>query len=316
MSSGLEASRGGIRDWFLLIFCNLVWASQFAMVKLVQKDCGPLFTTSFPMAIATLALGGVLYFRPRAARESGLFSRRGVPSLILLGLFGQLAAQLGATWGVQRSLASNAAVLSLTLPLASAVMAFLFLGEKMTRRRWVGFGVATVGVTFCSLGEIATSAIGERGHVVGDLLIVGSVLGSAFYNVYSKKLLVRHDEMEILFGSYVVVCAVLVPLTVIQEPESFRMLGQFTATTWLGLAILAAFQYFLSMVVFLRVLKNLSAIQASLSTYLIPVFGLLIAWAVLGEHLQFQTLAAGLIVLIGIWVSSAPESKVTQRNHE
>ena len=44
------------RDWALLILCNLIWASQFVMVKLVQQEMGPVFATFLPMTLATLLL--------------------------------------------------------------------------------------------------------------------------------------------------------------------------------------------------------------------------------------------------------------------
>ena len=36
-----------LRDWGLLLICNLTWASQFVMVKLVQQQMGPVFATFF-----------------------------------------------------------------------------------------------------------------------------------------------------------------------------------------------------------------------------------------------------------------------------
>ena len=45
---GRTASR--FRDWTLLIVCNLIWASQFVLAKLVQEQMGPIFATLLPMA--------------------------------------------------------------------------------------------------------------------------------------------------------------------------------------------------------------------------------------------------------------------------
>jgi len=55
---------------------------------------------------------------------------------------GQVVAQLFITWGVRLSLASNAALLSLALPVFTAVMAFFLLREKMTPVRWLSFALA------------------------------------------------------------------------------------------------------------------------------------------------------------------------------
>ena len=43
-------------DWTLLLLCNLIWASQFVLVKIVQEQLGPVAATTFPMLIATFLL--------------------------------------------------------------------------------------------------------------------------------------------------------------------------------------------------------------------------------------------------------------------
>jgi drug/metabolite transporter (DMT)-like permease len=50
------------------------------------------------------------------------------------------------------------------------------------------------------------------------------------------------------------------------------------------------------MILFLTVLTRLDAAQAGLSNYMIPVFGVLIAWAVLGEQLTARMALGGLVV--------------------
>ena len=63
-------------------------------------------------------------------------------------------------------------------------------------------------------------------------------------------------------------------------------------------ALLAVFQYFLSMVIFLTVLTRLDATQASLSNYMIPFFGLVIAAVVLHERLTLPMILGGTLVLL------------------
>jgi drug/metabolite transporter (DMT)-like permease len=61
--------------------------------------------------------------------------------------------------------------------------------------------------------------------------------------------------------------------------------------------ILAIFQYFLSMVIFLNVLTRLDATQAAVSNYLIPFFGVVIAAIVLHERLTKFMVVGGIVVL-------------------
>lgn len=298
-----------LRDWVLLLLCNLIWASQYSLVKLVQDESGPLFTTSFPMAIATVVLAPlVLWQRSRSATRTRL-TRQDVGAFLLIGLCGQVAAQLGATWGSQRSLASNASVLSLTVPIATALMAHLLLGERMTATRWISFVFATIGVVICSLGDFRAMDLGSSGLLFGNVLIFVAMLGSAFYNVYSKRLLDRYSPLEVLLGSYIVVCVVLVPVTLWFEPDALARAGAFSPRAWVGMGLLAALQYFLSMFIFLRVLTRLDAMQASLSNYMIPVFGLLLAWLLLGERPGMLTWIGGVPVLLSTLLITVYEQR-------
>lgn len=288
-----------LRDWALLIACNLIWASQFVMVKLVQKQMGPVFATFFPMTLATLLLIPIV--RRERQRENPASNPRlpagDILQFILIGVFGQVVAQLFITWGVRLSLASNAALLMLALPVSTGVMAYVFLGERMTKVRWVSFALALAGVLECSGIDWKDLNFTSSKFLLGNLMIFLSVNGSAFYNTWSKKLLVRYSPLRVLLYSYYAVFACLLPITVYAEPQGFRDLPHFGPLVWLGLIVLTVFQYFLSMVLFLNVLTRLDAMQAGLSNYLIPFFGVLIAALVLRERLTTFMVAGGILVL-------------------
>ncbi len=294
----LSASR--VRDWALLLACNLIWASQFVLLKIVQRQMGPVFATFFPMAAATVFLIPIVQRELKREKANGNASR--VPfgdalQFILIGVFGQVVAQLFITWGVRVSLASNAALLMLALPISTAVMAYFFLKERMTAVRWLSFALALAGVLECSGVNWRELNFTSGKFLLGNLMIFLSVNGSAFYNVYSKKLLKRYSPLRVLLYSYYAVFAFMLPITLYTEPTSFRMMPEFTPQVWVGLLLLAVFQYFLSMVLFLNVLTRLDATQAGLSNYLIPFFGVVIAALVLHEHLTAFMVAGGVLVL-------------------
>jgi len=306
-----------LRDWSFLLLCNFIWASQFALVKLVQDEVGPLFTTAFPMLLATLLLAPVVFLERRSTtREIPPATVRPADALgfLTIGLCGQVVAQLFATWGTQRSLASNAALISLSLPVATALMAFLLLRERMTRLRWLGFALAIAGVLVASGQDLRAADLGSRSYLAGNLMVFLGVLGSAFYNVYSKKMLLRFTPLEVLLGSYVFACLFLVPTALLAEPESLAQLSQLSPRGWTGLLLLAVFQYCVSMIVFLTVLTRLDATQAALSNYLIPMFGVIIAWLLLGERLNPAAIAGGLLVLASTLLVTVWEDRLKQRH--
>jgi drug/metabolite transporter (DMT)-like permease len=217
---------------------------------------------------------------------------------MLIGVLGQVVAQLFITWGLRFSLASNAALLMLALPIATTVMAYFLLGEIMSPVRWLSFALAVAGVVECSGVDWKELNLTSKSYLIGNTLIFISVCGSAFYNVYSKKLLERYTPLQVLLYSYYFVIAFLIPITLYAEPGAFHQIPSYTAKTWLGIALLAVFQYFLSMVIFLTVLTRLDATQASLSNYMIPFFGLVIAAVVLHERLTLPMILGGTLVLL------------------
>lgn len=116
-----------ILSWLMLFACNLMWSLQFTCIKLTQAQIGPYFTVWAPMLLATI------FLIPFVVKDFRKSSRKLIDVLIFgkLALFGVFPAQVLMTWGTQYSLASNAAILTLCLPVITALFAFLMLGEKM-----------------------------------------------------------------------------------------------------------------------------------------------------------------------------------------
>jgi drug/metabolite transporter (DMT)-like permease len=282
-----------------------MWALQFTCVKLVQDQVGALFTVWGPMTLATVMLFPMIMWERRGPRQKSERSPGDVLTFFLLALVGIFPGQVFITWGTRWSLASNAALLMLTLPISTALLAHIFLGERMTRVRWISFALAIIGVLLCSNLDFNHMNFG-KGYLLGNALILLGTLGSAFYNSYSKKVLERYSPLEVLFYTYIGMFILMTPLLMAEEGSVFRHIPSFTARTWIGLALLTFFHNFLSMVLFLKALKQLDAIQAALSNYLITFFGIPIAVIWLGEKLAPLALIGGIIILgstllITIW---------------
>jgi drug/metabolite transporter (DMT)-like permease len=285
-----------MRSWLLLFSCNLMWALQFTCVKLVQDQVGPLMTVWGPMTLATLMLIPLIRTENREAYQGKGRSRKDLLLFFVLALVGVLPGQVLVTWGTRMSLASNAALLMLTLPVCTAILAIIFLHERMTWARWVSFLLAIAGVLMCSGIDLRSLNFGTS-YFYGNILIFLGTLGSAFYNSYGKKVLERYSPMEMLFYTYVAMFILMTPLVLVEERGSLSHIMQFTSRTWIGLILLTFFHNYLSMVLFLKALKVLDAIQAALSNYLITFFGVPIAAIWLGEKLTLLAIVGGILVL-------------------
>lgn len=302
-----------MRSWLFLFSCNFMWALQFTCIKLVQDQVGSLFTVWGPMTLATVMLYPLVRLEAKSAENK---EKRSSDILIflLLAVVGVFPGQVLITWGTRMSLASNAALLMLTLPVSTAFLAFLFLHEKMTAIRWVSFGLAIIGVLMCSDVDFRTLNFG-KGYLYGNILIFLGTLGSAFYNSYGKKILERYSPTEMLFLTYLAMFVVMTPLTLAQEPGVFASVPHFTLRTWIGLALLTFFHNYLSMVLFLKALKQLDAIQAALSNYLITFFGIPIAAIWLKEKLTSLAIIGGVLILGSTLLITVWENRQASRRY-
>ena len=305
------ANRNRLYDWGLLLFCNMVWGSQFVVYKIVQRQAGPVFAALFPITIATFLLAPIV-LRERKKIIASVAQPK-MPNafwhFVLIGVAGQVVTQTFVAWGVRYNLASNAALLGLGLPLFTAIMAYVLLGERMTPVRWWGFALALAGVIECSGVMWGQVNLTSSRYLAGNLLLFFAMNASAFYNTYSKRLMRVYSPLEVLFRSYGVVVVVMLPIAIWTEPGTFRNIPHFTSVVWLCFFILAFFQYFLAMLAFLNVLARLDATQAGLSNYLISFFGLLTAFIVLHEHLTKFMIFGGLLVLASTLLVTIEEGR-------
>jgi drug/metabolite transporter (DMT)-like permease len=296
-----------IISWTLLFACNMMWSLQFTCIKLTQAQVGPYFTVWAPMLLAAVFLSG---FALQDFKKGGK-KLRDIIVFVQLAMLGAFPAQVLMTWGTQYSLASNAAILTLCLPVITALFAFLLLKEKMNRIRWVSFIIAIIGVILCSTGDIKQLDFGSR-YAVGNMLIFLAIIGNSYYNVGVKKVADRYTEREMVFYTYVVMVVLLTPLVLIYERDIFARISAFTMQTWTGMTLLTFFHNFLSMVLFFKALKILDAMQVALSNYLITFFGLPVAAIWLGETLNNQAIAGGILVLVSTLLITIVDYRVTR----
>jgi drug/metabolite transporter (DMT)-like permease len=216
---------------------------------------------------------------------------------VIAGVGGQVLAQLGMTWGVTKSLASNGAILNLLIPVISAALASFMLKERLTLLRVVALTIGLVGVVFLSMGDLRQSSFGSMKFLNGNLLILIGCLGSSFYNVYCKGLMKRFAELEILIYSYITASIATIPLLIWVEPFHFSAILTLGGKSIAAFLFLALFMYGASMLLFFKALQHLDVTTASTSLYLVPVFGVILAVILLHEKLNASAIAGTVIVL-------------------
>lgn len=304
-----------MRNLAVLSFVNFLWAIQFPASRIATQELGPLTLTWFAMLAATLL---VAFWIP-AERRAGNFQVPSwgvwISSVVAVGLAGSLVAQLCLNWGLERSLASNAAVLNLATPVLMALFASAFLGERMNNIRWVAFAISLVGVVLVSDLDWSSMDFTGNQYLFGNMLLFMSCAGGAFYNVFSKRLLAWMGPAELLVLSFAVSLIAMFPALLYYEPGSLARIWTASTPSLVSLAVVAVFSLALSMLLYFATLQNVDAMQASLSIYLLPVFGVVLSAITLGERMKPSLLAGGLLVAAGAWLVTVYEERQRRVAH-
>lgn len=289
-----------------LIAVNAMWAFQFAGARLATQELGAVLVTLLPLALATLLVV------PFAGLNRDLFRAQNRPILIdviLLGTLGVLPAQFCVVLGVERTLASNASVISLTVPVLTALSASVFLHERMTRLRWLSFAIAILGVYMISVRDIQNAHLFQIEYMAGNLLVLASCAGSAFNNSYSRRALSKLSPAQVLVWSFIVTDLELLVIEAVTDRSGWRQLARLQPSVWWSLILIAIFSLGISMLLYFSVIQSVEVMKAALSVYLLPVFGLLFSAILLKERLTINLVAGGVLIFISCFLVTVYEER-------
>jgi len=305
-----------VANFLILILVNIFWAVQFSAAKIATDNLGPITVTVVPLIMSVLMMAPFLALKKRNPTPDPPASGEGlntVLSFVLLGTAGIVVSQLCLTWGISRSLASNAAVITLGTPAITAVTAYFMLSERMTRLRWISFVLAFAGVLICSDIDWRSVQLLKGKYLVGNMLLFLSLWGASFYNTYAKKLLRKFTPFEVTVYSFIVCSLVLLPLALILEPMPFSRWASLGWQVWVSLLAIAVFALTLATVLFFAVLQKLDVTQAILSVYMSPIFGVIIAAITVHEKVTLELILGGVLVFVSTFLVTYYEERVRRR---
>jgi drug/metabolite transporter (DMT)-like permease len=285
MSSRLDA-----RAIAFAIVIMAILGGTYTMVKVGLRDLPVVGSLLLRMLVAAVALGAYA----RWARVPLLYRGRAA-WFIASGTLAFIAMQLLLYAGLTVTPAGRAAILYNVQPfLTLLVLPYVLPAERLTFRRVLGTGVAFTGVVFV-LAERGTSG----GSPLGDALVLLAAVTWTVVIVVSKMTPNEVNAVSLIFWNVAGAAPVLALLTFATERDVTWRLSAPAVASILYLGVLAAGVGFVG---FVWLTRTYAASRVNTFVFLSPVFGVLIAWAAIGESVTaFQT-AGALGVAAGIWI--------------
>ncbi|MCL4853818.1 MAG: DMT family transporter [Bryobacterales bacterium] len=289
-------SRANSSDFFLLALSQFVWGTGWSAIKSAQDQMGPVTLNVWSLGISVAAL--YPFVRGDLARRVSIRrTPREYVDYMIMGVVGVAGMTLLYAWGASRSLAANGALISMAVPVLTALIAGVVLGEKLTAGLVVSLVVAITGVLI--IADIRPSNLHLAGsQLFPNALLLGGAVCNGVYVVYSKKLLPSSTPRLLLFRGQLIGFAGTLPFLGLERLTPVAI-AAYRWQTWLSLLFLGVVYFTGAMLVFYRILTRLDAGQIMVSNYLQPVFGVLAAAVLLSETITFSMLGGGLLVVLG-----------------
>ncbi|WP_444667819.1 DMT family transporter [Cereibacter changlensis] len=264
-----------------------MWSSAFTSARMIVADAPPLTA----LALRFLVSGLIGIALAAALGQNARLSKGAWRAVVIFGIC-QNALYLGFNFvAMQWVEASLAAIVASTMPLVVALAGWLLFGERVRPLGVLGLILGVAGVTLI-MGTRVSGGVDLRGLLfcgIGVLALAFATLSVRGASAGGNVLMVV--GLQMLVGAAVLGVAALLTETW-AVTWSARLVWAFAYTTLVP-GLMATWIWFM-------LVARIGAVRAATFHFLNPFFGVLVAWALLGEQLGIWDVVGVAIVAAGI----------------
>lgn len=291
-------------DYGRLLALAAIWGASFLFMRIAAPAFASVNTTFLRVFFALVGLAAMLLLLRTPMQFQGKLK-----SIMVLGIINSgvpfLMYAVAALWLP----AGYSAILNATTPLMGALIGFSFFHETLTLRKWAGVMLGLVGIgLITTTGEVDLS--GQLAIGVLACLIATACYGCAGF--LTRRWVTERGGLDaklVAFGSQIGAVLFLLPFfgyTLATGPAvDWAQPGVWASVLAVGF-LCTAFAYLL----YFRLIADIGPLRSLTVTFLIPPFGILWGYLVLGETLTGGFVFGGAVVCLAVWLVTSPAKAV------
>ncbi len=274
-----------------LVSLAAIWGASFMFMRVAVPELGPIALIIGRAGIGFLTLlPFLLYYN----LQRQIFNHW--RSMLIVGITNTALPFVLFAFATLTLHAGLASVLNATAPIFTALVAFIWLNERLGRGKVLGLLIGFCGVFALFAGK------GDLNFDATALAIIAALIAAVNYGFaanYTKLKLTGVSPLAIATGSQGFATLVLLPFLPFTMPEQPLTLTGIYATITLGAVCTA-----LGLIIYFNLLAKLGTAKAISVTYLIPVFG--IGWGMLflEEQLNGSIVLGTALILFGVGLTT------------
>lgn len=278
-----------LRNWLALATLIMLWGTSFMFISLSLDSFSPIGIVAMRMLSAALVLTAVMALRGLRLPTTGL----SWATFLLFGLVGNLLPFYLISRGQKEVSSGIAGLIMAIVPLATMVLAHYFVaGENLNRFKVIGFILGISGVAII----LWPSIIGGHSDLFSSLLILLAALCYALNAILVHRL-PSLDPLVTGSGVMIISSLLVVPFWLISESplQQNYSLTALISVIWLGIGPTA-----IATLMLFSLIATTGPTFVSYTNYVIPVVAYFAGALILDEALEWRSLGALLLIIIGI----------------
>ncbi|HZV20839.1 MAG TPA: DMT family transporter [Hyphomicrobiales bacterium] len=285
--------RSKLQGMALLLLACLFWGVNWPVTKFLITELPPLSARALPGVI-----GAMLMF----ALAIGMGERLLPPlnqwrPLVVSSILNYSAWMVLTTTALVWLPASEAVIVAYTLPIWTAFLAYVLLGEIITPYRFFGIVLGLSGVAWLVLNG---SHEADSGRVPGIALVLTASILLALGTVLMKRNPILMPPVASVGWQIALGTVPLLLGSLIEKPS----LASVDARGWAAVMATALLAMGLGYVCWFAALKRLPASMVAIGALLVPVIGVAASALALGEVFGPREFAALALTLSGVAIAS------------
>jgi drug/metabolite transporter (DMT)-like permease len=283
-----------IRATLALLAAMIIWSTSFVALKATFRTYDPMFVIWGRQILASLLF---LFVIKRLWRKC-TYEKGDYKLLLLMAVFEPCLYFLFEAIAITNTTASQAGILTSTLPILVAIAAFFTLEEKTTPLTWLGFVIAIGGAALLSFySEVTESA---PNPLLGNFLEFCAMVCAAGYTISLKRLSRRYNPFFLTAFQCFIGSVFFIPFIFINGrgfPTEIVLLPA------LGIVYLGVIVTIGAYGLYSVGISRVKASTAAAFVNLIPVFTMIFGWILLNERMNLMQYCGCGLIFAGVYLS-------------
>jgi drug/metabolite transporter (DMT)-like permease len=279
----------------LLSLMIVGWAGNYIAGKIALQTLPPVLLYGLRISMAAGLMAPVYIWERRRHRPT--WTRRDLPLMIVIGIFGVSLNQFLFVLGLSRTSVAHASIFSNMSPILVLLLASASGLERLTKRKLVGIAVALAGVVL--LRAMDAQPQGEA-TFLGDLLVFLGSLAFSIFTVLGKPSAKRQGSVAVNTVAYVGGALLMAPVTLWQAARF--PLAAVPWSAWAAVFYMALGPSVVCYLIYYYALGHMEASRLAAFNYLLPPMATLLGIWTLGEQITLWTVLAASVIFGGIYL--------------